>query len=762
MSNELENLILTIDSHEQANSKEKTRIKAIEQWAEKYGICAIEHKELELCDYSLIGEFREYDINLGIEYKTWDNFLSDPTDDMEDKITRSKELYDEVAFFVETGNYTFKPHEDDCHCTLQFSDMAKAGFRKKGITELPATKTLAGFEGFLETMSLNGVHVRQLRSEAQFPYSLHNLLIYLSNSPHILKVKELSYEQWLINHYMNLPEIGYIRAKKLVLNYPNPSWICSASEESLISVLGKTTGRVIFQNLHSHTLETDAWKQGFHADGTPRLDDGVCESIACQVAGNDSFPCDMKGFDKVCRYPELKMKLAKERGYPSKKKTKKEKAPAESKPCKDKTHQDFKIWKAKGFKSCAECQHFSTNEKGVTVCLKHSDYVVYVTTHACIEHQVKDSSYPPEASHSPPNTSEVNTPGQETKGSPGVSPNNSIIVLECEECGDNSLYVPIDPILRLCPTCKKEADRERHEQLVEIAKEIIRYMAGYPDGLNAQEICDNYDCGESSADKKDLLICLKKMAQVGLITSKYKGIFTVAPKGLTFAGVTDNSQSLGNGQNDCTSAKTIATDNNSSHTDVAISSVPDLQAISHTSSPIQQQPVEKAEGLSFSSSAVSTLKACKNLNCLNNTIPDSEYCDSPECVHDRACQEAEAALIKRSNSPEVVKARLDELEPRHPPKPKLTRSVRKQKEEPKITSAAPITDLTLGLKEWFDTAHNMQETIDNFRAWGNGEAIFNKIVELTNANFLRRYTDKRKGMMWIQAVKADTEYDIGV
>ena len=90
--NELENIIVTIDTHEEANKQDKTRTKAIEEWGNKYG-AIIEHRELELCDYSLVGEFREKEINLGLEYKAWDNFLSDTIDDMEDKLTRSSGLY---------------------------------------------------------------------------------------------------------------------------------------------------------------------------------------------------------------------------------------------------------------------------------------------------------------------------------------------------------------------------------------------------------------------------------------------------------------------------------------------------------------------------------------------------------------------------------------------------------------------------------------------------------------------------------------------
>jgi len=265
MSNKLENIILTIDTHEEANKQDKTRTKAIEEWGNKYG-AIIEHRELELCDYSLVGEFREKEINLGLEYKAWDNFLSDQIDDMEDKLTRSSGLYSDVAFFVETSNYTFKPDPITCHCNLEYTGAAKTAMLRNGNKE-PKSHTLAGMEGLFDTLQANGVHVRQLRGEAQFPYSLHNLLIYLTN-PHKLKVKQVNTETAIQGFYMCLPEIGYVRAKELLANYPNPFWLCSASLESIQEVIGKRIGKNAYELLHCHDFETDGWKKCYHKDGT--------------------------------------------------------------------------------------------------------------------------------------------------------------------------------------------------------------------------------------------------------------------------------------------------------------------------------------------------------------------------------------------------------------------------------------------------------------------------------------------------------------
>lgn len=266
MTYELENIILTIDTHEEANKPEKTRIKAIEDWFTSQG-AIVEHEELALCDYVLVGKFRGFPVNIGSEYKTMDNFLRDSIEDMEDKLTRSMEIYDTVALFIEAGNYTFKPNPDNCHCVLDYSGATKASMKQNsnGNPE-PQSKTLAAFEGFCDTLQSNGIHVRQLRSEAQFPYSVYNLLVY-QTKPHRLKIKTMTYEAWLLNHFLDLPTIGIVKAKKLILRYPNPFWIASASEESLVSVLGKVTGRVVYQHLRSHELETNDWKNNYFKDG---------------------------------------------------------------------------------------------------------------------------------------------------------------------------------------------------------------------------------------------------------------------------------------------------------------------------------------------------------------------------------------------------------------------------------------------------------------------------------------------------------------
>lgn len=743
MSSDLESLILTICPHEEANKKEKTRRAKIEAWARLHGVCEIEHVELPECDYRFEGQFRGVDINLGIEYKAWDNFLSDNIDDMEDKLTRAQEPYQDVALFVETGNYSFKPDPAGVHCLLEYTEHAKAGFRlqsqKLGRIIEPPTKTLASMEGFFDTLQSNGIHVRQLRGEDHFPYALHNLLIYLTK-PHQLKVKKISYDDWLINLYSNLPEVGFVRAKKLIEAYPNPFWLCSASDESLIRVLGRTTGQVVYQHLRNHELETDDWKHSCHKDGTsgnnaepeplricpkcgkdtlkstcPRCKDKadskvgqetyikqdfkVCNSMACQVAGNDIFPCDDPNFDKICRTPKilenhlqfhlcttctkhktcddsaLETVLYAASGNVLKCKQYENKYPPKPLSPEAKKHQEFKRAKA-GFQpkgSCGTCDFHITDK---LICKKHPEKRAELHFKACTQYiqkkaaplmtpgieghteqdedvsrsqksasgsqppdLSKSSSIEPKAQKQPAGINQENTklkldahdtpkdfilkflsfnpkgvsygvlinalttkypelelydelitsimqeglcyepkiglivgtdishsstvsPKQadrngthdtsksskeviskipppplqpsegDTSGQPGTKGSLDVL-LSCQECGQgNCDEIIIHPKRLLCPKCLAIEDDDIKQQHIEISQAILEYLTGYPEGKTYQEICLKFGLKEGTQDCKDMRNCLKKMGELGLITSQSSRFKVVAPAAL--------------------------------------------------------------------------------------------------------------------------------------------------------------------------------------------------------------------------------------
>jgi hypothetical protein len=253
MNNELQDIIVTIDTREQ----NKERIRAVENWAIAHG-AIVEHSKLELCDYRILGDFRGIPVNLGIEAKGLSDFCSCDHNDLKQKLFNSYKIYDDVALFIESGNYSFN-HK---------------GFGKNIIIN-PAVRdgsvdvcNLAFLEGCCSTLPQYGIHVRQLRSEAQFPYSIENLLTYVTSPQHkIIQPKSFvdCYTQTLLTF------CSPAQVKKLIVSYPNLTWLCSASEESYKEIIGKVAGTKLYNFIRNHELETVAWKNGKFRDGTDKI-----------------------------------------------------------------------------------------------------------------------------------------------------------------------------------------------------------------------------------------------------------------------------------------------------------------------------------------------------------------------------------------------------------------------------------------------------------------------------------------------------------
>lgn len=68
--------------------------------------------------------------------------------------------------------------------------------------------------------------------------------------------------------------------------------------------------------------------------------------------------------------------------------------------------------------------------------------------------------------------------------------------------------------------------------------------------------------------------------------------------------------------------------------------------------------------------------------------------------------------------------------------------------------------LNTDLNSWFNEAHSLQETVDTYKSYGQG-AVFDKVILMEKEGALRRFSEKGT-IMWIHAVSADKESDIGV
>ena len=205
--NDLSNLIITIDTRE----KSRERIQVISSFFEKHG-AAVDYSKLDLCDYHIEGNFRNKDINLGIEAKSLVDFTSSHKD-LSDKLKRSYDLYKDVGLFVESGSYSFTVEHDGLHCVIS-NPAVKDG--KADILKL------AVFENLLGSLAYEGIIVRQLINIEQWPYSIFNALIHITKESHSgLKIKSNDYRSQLINILTEPEGLGLEFANKMLSNYWN-------------------------------------------------------------------------------------------------------------------------------------------------------------------------------------------------------------------------------------------------------------------------------------------------------------------------------------------------------------------------------------------------------------------------------------------------------------------------------------------------------------------------------------------------------------
>jgi hypothetical protein len=236
----LSSLILTIDTRE----KDLKRINNITTFFEKHN-AIVDRSKLDLCDYHIEGSFRDIEINLGIEAKTLVDFSSTYTD-LPHKLLKSFELYDHVGLFVQTGNYAFNIGEDGLLCTIRNPAVID------GYADI---LTLPSLENSLGSWANEGIIVRQLLHEAQWPYTMYNVLISLSKEAHHgLELKSTDDYSVTLNMLVKVPGIGVESAKKLIKEFGNLYWMNLACWEDLEFTIGKNKANILYNFFRSKEL----------------------------------------------------------------------------------------------------------------------------------------------------------------------------------------------------------------------------------------------------------------------------------------------------------------------------------------------------------------------------------------------------------------------------------------------------------------------------------------------------------------------------
>ncbi len=236
--NELSELVLIIDTREQSQE----RIHSVKDWFLSHG-GEVERVKLDHCDYHIEGVFRDQEINLGIEAKSLSDF-SGSYRDLPHKLARAYQHYDDVGLFIESGCYTYYPDSDDFHSTINNPKV------RDGSANI---LKLAVLENLIASLQTDNIHVRQLLSASCFPYTLANLLVYLSMPKnHRLHIKDNTHNSHLHNILAQFPKVGHKSTQSIINQYGSLHAFITASEQELQDSLGPITGGNIYSFIHSH------------------------------------------------------------------------------------------------------------------------------------------------------------------------------------------------------------------------------------------------------------------------------------------------------------------------------------------------------------------------------------------------------------------------------------------------------------------------------------------------------------------------------
>lgn len=240
----LSSLMVVVDSRE----KDQKRISAITTFFEKHG-AIVEREKLDLCDYHIEGEFRDKEINLGIEAKTLVDFSSS-YQDLPHKLMKAHELFDDVGLFVQTGQYGFNIGDDGLLCTVKNPAV------RDGHADI---LTLPSLENSLGSWANDGIIVRQLQHEAQWPYTMYNVLISLAKPIHSgLQLKEPDPYSVTLNMLIKIPGIGIESAKKLIDQFGNFHWIACHSWDDLKDTVGASKATILHDVFNNQEMVRDS------------------------------------------------------------------------------------------------------------------------------------------------------------------------------------------------------------------------------------------------------------------------------------------------------------------------------------------------------------------------------------------------------------------------------------------------------------------------------------------------------------------------
>jgi hypothetical protein len=232
---EFEELDVVIDTRE----KDNIRINTFKSYFESRGAC-VTKGTLHRCDYSIEGIYRDIPIKLGIEYKSLDDFAGSHSE-LPWKMVESYDTYEDVALFVEMGQYDLQDLDDGGSMFCNYAIRDKIGVLRYDV-----------FQNMLRSFAMDGVYIQTYPYTFEFPRSAHNLMNYIVKPMHNgIRYKPKSFEEVYTNMLMQMPGIGLTNAKKIKEHFKNFYELCVFAEPHHIDAVGNATGKKLHKFFHS-------------------------------------------------------------------------------------------------------------------------------------------------------------------------------------------------------------------------------------------------------------------------------------------------------------------------------------------------------------------------------------------------------------------------------------------------------------------------------------------------------------------------------
>lgn len=230
-------LNLTIDTRE----RDQGRINRIKMYFENRG-AEVQRKALQDFDYHVTGEYKEWPIDLGIEYKTINDIVS-TWKELPERFARAVQHVDHLGLFIE-GRITTHTHQDTGVIFVENSTADETG-------ETMTYSTM--MSKLLQWSMYSGLYVWNFQTVRDFGPSMENLLNHITNVPHsLLELPRKDVKRDRFAFYQNIPSIGG-KAAFILSAHDLGYWI--SHQEELLQVMKPSKTQKILEFVGAGRIE---------------------------------------------------------------------------------------------------------------------------------------------------------------------------------------------------------------------------------------------------------------------------------------------------------------------------------------------------------------------------------------------------------------------------------------------------------------------------------------------------------------------------